>query len=307
MKPLSYHISAWKLCGIWKWPDQPHWYSKYSFCYCVIIYVIFPFLMSMNLFYAVNIYAIIETLCFLPTGMVGIKLWLLISKKTHIIRILTLSKRMERKIRKMQEIETIRKCDQESRSCVRSLMILYVSASITSYFDVQIAGNKKLMWAMWLPYNFENSKALYQIALGVQLMISMLECVIHSSLDSFGATMYKILGAHIDILGQRLQDLAKPKTKMIGKRQTMIEMKEENDKWLRQNELELRDCILVHQQCLAFSRSMNIAMSNIFLVQFAMSGATMCGSEFQLSVVSNFGVENIFLQLIFWEYHLTTD
>lgn len=286
MKPLNYHISAWKLCGIWKWPDQPNWYSKYSFCYCAFIYVAFPFFMSMNLFYAVDIYAIIETLCFLPTGLVGIKLWLLISNKSHIIRILALSKRMERKIKNFREIETLRQCDEESRSCVRALMILYVSASISSYFDVQIAGNKKLMWAMWLPYNFENSKLLYQTALAVQLMISMLECVIHSSLDSFGPTMYKFLGAYIDILGQRLQDLAKAKTGVIGNNQTVTDMKKEKDAWLRRNELELRDCILVHQQCLAFSRSMNIAMSNVFLVQFAISGATMCGSEFQLSVVS---------------------
>lgn len=286
MKPLDYHISAWKLCGIWKWPDQPHWYFKYSFCYCLLIYVAFPFFMSMNLVYAVDIYAMIETLCFLPTGLVGIKLWLLISNKSHIIRILALSKRMERKIKNFQEIEKIRQCDQESRRCVRSLMILYISASITSYFDVQIAGNKKLMWAMWLPYNFENSNVLYQIVIAVQLMISMLECVIHSSLDSFGATMYKLLGAHLDILGQRLQDLAKPKTNIIGNKPIVTEMKQARDAWLRRNEFELRDCILVHQQCLAFSRSMNIAMSNVFLVQFAMSGATMCGSEFQLSVVS---------------------
>lgn len=286
MKPLNYHISAWKLCGIWKWPDQPHWYSKYSFCYCAFIYVAFPFFMSMNLIYAVDIYAIIETLCFLPTGLVGIKLWLLISNKLHIIRILALSKRMERNIKNVRQLETINQCDQESRRCVRSLMLLYVSASITSYFDVQIAGNKKLMWAMWLPYDFENSNVLYQIALAVQLIISMLECVIHSSLDSFGATMYKLLGAHIDILGQRLQDLAQPETEVIGNKHALIEGKQEKDAWLRRNELELRDCILVHQQCLAFSRSMNIAMSDVFLVQFAMSGATMCGSEFQLSVVS---------------------
>lgn len=304
MKPLHYHIYAWKICGIWQWPDQPHWYTKYSFCYCMVIYVIFPFFMSMNLFHAVDIYAIIETLCFLPTGLVGIKLFLLISNKSHIVRILALVKRMERNIKNVQEMQTIRQCEQESRSCIRSLMILYVSASITSYFDVQIAGNKKLMWAMWLPYNFENSKVLYQVALAVQLMISMLECVIHSSLDSFGATVYKLLGAHIDILSQRLEDLAKPRTQIIGEKQTMMEMRKERDTWLRQNELELRDCILVHQQCLAFSRSINIAMSNVFLVQFAMSGATMCGSEFQLSVVSIsvkkiFYLQNIFLGFSF--------
>lgn len=274
MDPLGNHIKAFKCGGIWTWPNQPRWYHTYAIVLCTLAYVIYPSLMIVNILVSENIYELIEAMFFLPTALIGIKLYILYRNKPKVIELCALIRRME-SVAGANEAEQrlLRVVSQQPTSrCFFSLWVVYILTSVWSYIEAQMDGTKRrLMWPMWLPFDLQTCPAAFhQIALNYQAMVTVNDCLMHSALDTFAVAMFNAVGAYLDVLGVRLE--------RIGG----------GAKNRRKSEVQLRNCIRLHYQCLEFNKFTTEIMSTIFIIQFGMSGATLCGSEFQLSTVSTY-------------------
>lgn len=289
MDPLGNHIKAFKCCGIWTWPDQPQWYRPYSMVLCTLAYIIYPGLMLINMIVSTNLSELIEGAFFLPTALVGIKLLILISKKEKILQLTALIRRMENSTATSEAEQRLLRVvsEQPTRRCFVALWVVYILTSIWSYTEAQIMSGgrqrRRLMWPMWLPFDLQTCPWLvHQMMLSYQALVTLNDCLMHSSLDTFAVAMCNGLGAYLDVLGMRLE--------RIGHRRGGAHRG-------RRDEAQLRTCIQLHYQCIEFGKCINEIMSMIFIIQFGMSGITLCGSEFQLSTVS------LYLYFIFFDFY----
>lgn len=295
LNPFKYHELIWKIGGMWPWPDQPRWYYHYCVIFGISLYGIFPVIMLINLFTANDIYQLIETIYFLPTACLGVKIVLLLKNRTYIEQVLNLSDRMHSQIIDEKYKIIIRKSEREVHWLTRMLSSTFLFASVVTYIDAQTANYDKMMWSLRLPFSINDSKILYQIILNFEMAMTLCACVILASLDCFGPTIYKLLGAHLDIIGQRLLVLGNenPPNAIRCSKNKEPELKrlQEQREWLGQNEVELVNCVQSHYDCIELCNYANTITSDYCIIQFAMSGVVLCGSNFQISVVSEFYFE----------------
>lgn len=294
LNPFKYHELIWKIGGMWPWPGQPRWYYHYCVIFGISLYGIFPVIMLINLFTANGIYELIETIYFLPTACLGVKIVLLLKNRSYIVQVLDLSDRMHSQITDEKYKMIIRKSEREVHTLTRLLSSTFLFASVVTYIDAQAANYDKMMWSLRLPFSINDSKILYQIILNFEMAMTLCACVILASLDCFGPTIYKLLGAHLDIIGQRLLVLGNENQSYVmesGEKKHPHRLTKEKTEWFRQNEAELIMCVQSHYDCIELCNYANIITSDYCIIQFAMSGVVLCGSNFQLSVVSEFDVE----------------
>lgn len=290
LNPFKYHELIWKIGGMWPWPGQPRWYYLYCVIFGISLYCVFPIIMLINLFTANDIYQLIETVYFLPTACLGVKIVLLLKNRSYIEQVLNLTDRMHSQIIDEKYKIIIRQSEREVHILTRLLSLTFLFASVVTYIDAQTANYDKMMWSLRLPFNINDSKILYQLILNFEMAMTLCACVILASLDCFGPTIYKLLGAHLDIIGQRLMVLGN-ENQPNGSEVKPSERLTEKAEWLRQNEAELIKCVKSHYDCIELCDYANIITSDYCIIQFAMSGVVLCGSNFQISVVSEFYVE----------------
>lgn len=273
---------------MWPWRGQPRWYYLYCAIFGVSLYGVFPVIMLINLFTAKDIYQLIETIYFLPTACLGVKIVLLLKNRSYIEQVLNLTERMHSQIMDEKYKIIIRKSEREVHLLTRLLSSTFLFASVVTYIDAQTANYDKMMWSLRLPFRINDSKILYQIILNFEMAMTLCACVILASLDCFGPTIYKLLGAHLDIIGQRLLVLGNENRPDAMNSTENKQRLPEKTEWLRQNEAELIKCVQSHYDCIELCDYANIITSDYCIIQFAMSGVVLCGSNFQISVVSEF-------------------
>lgn len=99
---------------------------------------------------------------------------------------------------------------RSSALLVRVLSCFYYSTVMASFAVAYLSEERRFMWQSWYPVDYQHNVRLYYALLLFQLFASFLVSFIYSSLDLYAAVLYKVLGAHIDILQLRLSALGRP-------------------------------------------------------------------------------------------------
>lgn len=309
MKPLDYHITIWKFCAIWLWPDQPRWYYTYCVVVWLILYISTPILQIWNMSNATDIFELMDAMYVLPSTLMAIKIAILWKNKPNITKFFKLSDRIEIELKSNEFRKLFRQSELRILRLLRSLAIWNMYSATMIFIAAQKAGNHQLMWNFKLPFKIDGSELTYQLTICIQYVI-LLPCVmLISSSDGFACTFYALLTTHLDILARQLQSLG-----MEDDRLNKIEMRLNAPKpfqlramkqaQLRQNVIKLKKCIQYHYICNQLSSYTDHTTSNYNVLQFGMSSISLCCAIFQayFNMVSrdykySYGTKTIFSYL----------
>lgn len=265
MRALSYHFFVWKVCGLW--PDHPRpqrgLYFYYSISIIILFYVAFPLFIAIELLHANGISDLTDILLILPTTFVGIKGALIWRNTPKLRRLFALLGRMDASIRNEAQRQRI---ERELLGC-RRLVVFFSSefyVSVLSHFTVALlADGRQLMWPSYYPLDYVHVNGYYYGLLGYQLVSSIMCAFMTSSMDVYGLALYKLLGAHVDILGEQLGELGDQRS--TGNYTKLS--------YQQSCEADLRHCITYHQLCIRYKLNIIIYLSLqiIFFVKYIYS------------------------------------
>lgn len=244
MRALRYHFFVWKVCGLWPDYSSHHrgLYFYYSISIIMVFYVAFPMFIAIELIHANGISELTDILLILPTTLVGIKGALIWRNTPKLRRLFGLLERMDAAIRNDVQRQRIKR---ELLGCRR--LVVFFSCefyvSVLSHFAVALlADGRQLMWRSWYPLDYGHVDGYYYGILGYQLVASIMCAFMTSSMDVYGLALYKLLGAHVDNVGEQLSVLG-------NQRPTGNDTKLS---WQQSCEEDLQHCIRYHQLCIRY-------------------------------------------------------
>lgn len=211
MQALRYHIFVWKFCGLWDLPGRPVWYTVWSACICAIFYVIYPACIAVQIMFTVRFGEMIDILLILPTACAGIKGFFVVLKRRKLRQLFALLQRMDDEhVGSDAGRQAVVQLEVDGALLlVRVLSVFYYSTVVASFMVAFLSPERRFMWQSWYPFDYEHNAAVYYALLVFQLVASFLVSFIYSSLDLYGSALYRVLGAHVDVLRQRLEVLGR--------------------------------------------------------------------------------------------------
>lgn len=243
MRALRYHFFVWKVCGLWPDHPSPHrgWYFYYSIVITLLFFVAFPLFIGIELLHANSMRELTDILLILPTTLVGIKGALIWYNTAKLRRLFGLLERMDAAIRSDVHRQRL---ERELLGCQRLVVFFSgeFAVSVLSHFAVALLANgRQLMWRSWYPVDYAHVDGYYYTLMGYQLVASIMCAFMTSSMDVYGLALYKLLGAHVDILGVQLSELG-VRRPVAGNAGKLL--------WQQSCEADLRHCLEYHQLCI---------------------------------------------------------
>lgn len=233
---MDYHVMVWKVCGLWTLPGNPLWYRVYCIALYTIFYVLYPLCIGLALMFTENVNEMIDILLILPTACAGVKGCFVIAKRRELRKLFVLMDRMDEMVKKCEYVDLIEKALGESLTLVKVLSLFYYSTCVSSFIVPILVEERRLIWPSYYFVDYTNNVGAYYFFLFFQWFSSFLVSFIYSSLDLYAAALYKMLGAHIDILGMRLR--------AIGR------LEGGPKKCVKRIEMNLKECAVYHTMCI---------------------------------------------------------
>lgn len=121
---------------------------------------------------------------------------------------------------------------------------------------------------------------------------------LYASIDMYGIALYKLFGAHLDVLANQLA--------LIGQRhryrdnRSVDRLAPVTVAWQSANEQQLYGCIRYHMLCLEFAERLNEIVSLQYFMQFGMSVTVFCASEFKLMKLDPFEESVKYLSVVLY-------
>lgn len=207
MTSLEFHLWVWKVCGLWHLPGQPRWYLVYSIVFNFVFFFLFPGCIAVQLLWAKNLVEFVEILMILPTLMVGSKSSLIVRNRKKLQRLFDLLEQMDGMLKNNEQKRVIQKAIIGSRILVAGLSFEYYF-SIICFFVVSLM-NRVQIWSSWYPWDSTYGAPAFYPLLTYQFIGSMLCGFKAASIDVYALALYRLLGAHLDVLGIQLSQLGK--------------------------------------------------------------------------------------------------
>lgn len=244
MTSMEYHLWVWKVCGVWHRPDQPHWYLVYAIALNFIFFFYFPFTTAIQILWATNMNEFMDILLILPTLMVGLKSMLIVRNQAKLLRLFDLLNRMDGMLENDAQKQVIQESIDGSRIIVAALSCEYYF-SIVLFFVVPMTMKEPvLMWSSWLPFDYRHVASRYYSLMVYQLVGSLLIGFTSSSMDVYGLALYRLLRAHLQVLGN--------KTSQLGKSPMENDSESEKMRKTIASERQLFRCIDYHNLCIRY-------------------------------------------------------
>lgn len=246
---MNFHLMAWKICGLWHRPKQPRWYFYYAVFVSTIIYIIFPINVAFQLLYATSLKQMIEILLILPTAMVGVKAVLIIINQPKLLNIFDILEQMDVSVQTKEHENIVKEQLKGSRILLGLLSMEYCMSVSANILLALFAQERIFMWAQrtWYPFDYQHNLAIYYGLLFYQFVSSSFIAFTSLSMDVYGLALYKLLGAHIDILGLKLNMIGKSDNKDNSNK--LVRPKQ----WFKDCEQELTQCINYHNLCIKYT------------------------------------------------------
>lgn len=241
------------MVGLWQWQSQPRLYHAYTMFVTALFYILFPFLIAVKLFFTDDISEIIAVFKYGPTLLSGIKLIIIIQKRDMILEILDILQQLDERNNTADVYRRrFEKAIKKVRNIIKMLIVVYYTSTICDYLLPLLNTERALMIVSWLPFDPTARRDVYHLVMLYQLIGTLLTATIMQSTDVFGASIYCIVGAHLNILGERIKALGK--YSKIFKFSTTYRQKcgkqREIDEQLKKSELQLNDCIETYSMCI---------------------------------------------------------
>lgn len=248
---MDFHLRAWKMCGLWHKSDDPRWYSVYASFVWGSCFLIFPCFIALQLFFAESISEFIRILLILPTAMVAIKGVLVIINHSKLLTLFDLMDRMDAAVQLDEHRAIVQTQINGSQFLLYLLSGEYVCSMAANLLIALLSTDRALLFAMprFWPFDYKNNDSMYYIVIGYQLVACSVIAFTSLSMDVYGLALYKILGAHVDVLGNKIA--------MVGHRSRIIEQNGRRRRlsktvWKKLCEQDLNDCIGYHNLCIRF-------------------------------------------------------
>lgn len=252
IQAMRYHIMVWTVCGLWDIPGNPMWYRIYKAFLTVIFYVMYPLFIAIQLLFTANFNEMIDILLILPTACAGIKGSFVIIKRKQIKALLQLLDDMDQLIDSDDHRRILNEQLSGSMLLVKILSCIYYSTVVSSFLVAFLAEERRFIWQSYYPFDYQHNLGHYYFFLFFQFGASFLVSFIFSSLDLYGSALYKMLGGHIDILGDKVKQLGTVKSlaKLIAE-QGAVEL---NDAMMSQQfAADLKHCVVYHNYCIRYN------------------------------------------------------
>lgn len=257
VQSLRNHILIWKLFGFWDLDGEarPLWYRAYGFCISIVFCFCFPLGMFIKLFLLDNIEEFLQTLLFFLTSLIYLKMWLVtVYHKAKIFHLFSLMDRLDSYIGEDERHqETIKKAVKRATFFNTFEFSLCSASSTTLWIDALMKSD--LIWLYWLPFDYKMSEIVYQTVLFYQYLGTVFNAIMHSTIDSIAAGMYSVVESHLNVLGQRMENLGK------NRREDQKINTPKYLEWQKSCETELKECVLIHQLCVEYVTSRNTEIS----------------------------------------------
>lgn len=267
VQAMSYHVFVWKLFGLYNIDGNPLWYRIYKFVLLIIFYIYYPLSIAMKLFFTDNLGEQIDILLILPTACTYFKGFVITRKRRELDELFALMQRMDTHIKSDRQHDILDGQVRGATNLVKALSLIYYSTVVFNITVTVLTRPKRFMWRAYYPFDWEHNDGLFWLYSCFQFCCTVLVSFLYSSLDVHGSAMYRVLVAHLDILGDQIQTLG---------RHT------ESDEFIAK---QFQQCIVYHTYCVRYAAYVNNILSMHFFVQFGISGLVFCGSEFKISVV----------------------
>lgn len=249
MQSMRYHIMVWTICGLWNIPGDPVWYRIYKIFLTVIFYIVYPLLIAIQLMFTSTYNEMIDILLILPTACAGIKGSFVIMKRKKIKALFQLLDDMDQLIDSDEHRHILNEQLSGSILLVKILSCIYYSTVVSSFLVAFLAEERRFIWQSYYPFDYQHNLGHYYFYLFFQFFSSFLVSFIFSSLDLYGSVLYKMLGGHIDILGD--------KVKHLGSERSLVKLKAEHGAdglseamKRKQYSADLKQCVLYHNYCI---------------------------------------------------------
>lgn len=243
---MDFIIIAWKICGSWPISTQyPRLSKAYSCIVIALFQVLFPLGMLINLFSIEDISELLSTIVFLLIAMYGIKLWLIIHQKALIQKMFILMDKMDEQI-DCNEYRKIRDSGvKNARWLSKGVASMYGLTTLFLYCAALLNPERVLIWSFWFPFDYQRNGIVYQIVLTYQMMGTVYAAFGNSSLDTYGGSLYNVLGSHFVVLGLRLAKLGHHQNDddaVTTRRKLIVKQEAQRTK----TEGNFKDCIDMH-------------------------------------------------------------
>lgn len=246
---IKYHMFTWKLCGIWHWPNEPLWYTVYSHLSMFVCHIIFPITLVIKVYNVESVFEKIEILMILPNCLAGLKGLMLCRDKKLIMETFATLRQLDDQIRPNEQK---RMNIYGHRYFPLSIRFFYLLSCLIFSITPFLADERVLVWNSSWPFDYANSTPIYYSILVYQSISTYAMTTILSSTDIFGATIYDMISAHLNILANRLSAIGWDKKLMLTSQRENQGPNTYNDvtiSWQRQCEHELQECIELHLKC----------------------------------------------------------
>lgn len=239
---MNFHLRAWKLCGLWPSQDDSRLYTGYTYVLWTICFIVFPLLIGMQLFFADSLGEFIEIALILPTAMVGVKGALIIYNRKKLLALFQLMRQLDSFVTIDVHKATVQDEVRGSRFLLLLLSGEYIASMTANILVPLLSADRVLMFGLprFDPIDYKHSTVGFYCVIGYQIVACSVIAFTSVSMDVYGLALFKIVGAHVDVLGDKLERVGR-----TGGSEGMIEIDR-----IRSNEMELQHCIEYHHLCI---------------------------------------------------------
>lgn len=205
MLAMRYHIFVWKTIGAWDLPGRPRWYTVWCALVYAIFFVFYPGCMLVQLAFVGTLDEMISILLIVPSAAAGVKGFFVILQREPLRRVFELLQRMDDEhVHTEAHREVILRQVSGSMMLVKFMSAFYYSTAVSGLVMAVMSPVRRLLYESWYPVDYQSSTAAYYTWLMFQWVCSFIVSFSYSSLDIYGPAMYRVLGAHVEVLRQRL-------------------------------------------------------------------------------------------------------
>lgn len=200
--------------------------------------------MMINLVLAADLNEMLEVFLILPTGLGGVKAWLIIRDQRMMHELFHIMDALDSYVLSDNYRLVIKQAVKRVQLLAWILGVGYFCSASGLCLAAILSNDRVLVWTFWLPFDYQQSKIVYRMVLTYQVFVSYYMGFILLAVDVYSGTMYIMLSAHLDVLGMRLKDLGNSAPKFL------IQCPVNNSVLLKTSEKKLGNCIFAHILCL---------------------------------------------------------
>lgn len=193
---------------------------------------------------AADLNEMLEVFLILPTGLGGVKAWLIIRDQRLMNELFQLMDELDSHVIGDKYRLVIKEAVRRVQKLAWILGVGYFCSASGLCLAAILSKDRVLVWTFWLPFDYQQTKIVYIIVLTYQVIVSYFMGLILLAVDVYSGTMYIMLSAHLDVLGMRLKELGHSTTDFP------VLSPANNPVLLKANEKILGKCILTHILCL---------------------------------------------------------